>query len=955
MSPVRIMLLFFAVLVLLPLLVVVTRVRDQAQAVEPQEPSQNHAAAELRLVSALASVPLSELPKKGHPRLESSLVQLVNAFEHGDILKAASAAESAGIKLSGDTVRVIIEAQPGNTEEAESWAEALGGILEGSTATLVQALMPLSSLEELASHEAVRYVREPIRFLPLAVGSEGVSVSGVPAWRSAGLTGAGVKVAVVDFGFTGYGALLGTELPPQVVTRSFRWDGRMELPEEGNLGRHGTACAEIVYDMAPGAQLYLVSYETEVELAQAVDWLIAQGINVISFSIGGFWGRGDGTGPVNDIVAKAADAGVLWVNAAGNMAQQHWSGQWSDSTVEGVLDFAPGHPVNTLLAVEGDTMIVSLRWDDPFDASCNDYDLYILDPILLDYGLPLYSSTDFQNCSNHPIEQITFVAPYTGVYYVAVLESYSTRSPKFDLFFSPFWCLVDCPMLAYKTTSGSLQIPGDSARALTVGAVPWNSPNGIEDFSSQGPTTDGRIKPDLVAPDSVSTSSYGGYSLFNPGFQGTSASAPHVAGAAALVKQANPSFSPQQIRAYLEGRAVDLGSSGKDNVYGAGRLALGAAPSPTPTPTRTPTATPTRTATPSPTSGTTRTINLSPAGWHDLVWSGLDGTDPGTALACISGEYSIAYAWEGPTTGFKRYVENCAIPGICNMGPLKRYDSMLVLTSGDGTCQMPAAASVPVANRTVNLSPAGWHDLAWSGLDGTDPEAALSCLSGRYSIAYAWEGPTAGFKRYVEGCSLPGICNMGPLNRYDSMLVLTSADATCQMPVGVAATATATKTATPTRTATPIATPSVTATRTPTPTPTPVACPEPGLFSGIGQTTGGGDFGFEVVEDCGIIRVWSNNESAGCYDGTTAHPGFVDTAYDPALLIENGAFSGEGTECGPGPEGSWWCTTLQFTGQFTSDSVAEGELELQIDITGWEGEEDPIHCGDVVQWRATRE
>ena len=69
-------------------------------------------------------------------------------------------------------------------------------------------------------------------------------------------------------------------------------------------------------------------------------------------------------------------------------------------------------------------------------------------------------------------------------------------------------------------------------------------------------------------------------------------------------------------------------------------------------------------------------IDLSPSGWHDLAWSGADATDPGTALACIAGDYDIAYAWEGPTTFYKRYVEGCAIPGICNMAALNKYDTL---------------------------------------------------------------------------------------------------------------------------------------------------------------------------------------------------------------------------------------------------------------------------------------
>ena len=86
-----------------------------------------------------------------------------------------------------------------------------------------------------------------------------------------------------------------------------------------------------------------------------------------------------------------------------------------------------------------------------------------------------------------------------------------------------------------------------------------------------------------------------------------------------------------------------------------------------------------------------RDLDLAPPGWHTFVWTGPSGTDPGTALACIAGKYSIAYAWEGPAAGFKRYVEGCAIPDICNMSPLNKYSAMLVSVSAAATCQMPVA------------------------------------------------------------------------------------------------------------------------------------------------------------------------------------------------------------------------------------------------------------------------
>jgi len=114
---------------------------------------------------------------------------------------------------------------------------------------------------------------------------------------------------------------------------------------------------------------------------------------------------------------------------------------------------------------------------------------------------------------------------------------------------------------------------------ITVGAVPYNNPYNIEPYSSQGPNNDGVIKPDLVAPDYVSTESYGASS-----FQGTSAAAPHVAGACALVKQVYPNWSPCQIKNYLELNAIDLGTSGKDNIYGSGLVMLPTTPSVPPAP-----------------------------------------------------------------------------------------------------------------------------------------------------------------------------------------------------------------------------------------------------------------------------------------------------------------------------------------------------------------------------------
>jgi uncharacterized repeat protein (TIGR01451 family) len=86
----------------------------------------------------------------------------------------------------------------------------------------------------------------------------------------------------------------------------------------------------------------------------------------------------------------------------------------------------------------------------------------------------------------------------------------------------------------------------------------------------------------------------------------------------------------------------------------------------------------------------TRTLNLSPAGWHNFVWTGASATAPDTALACISGKYQIAYEHTSLGT-FQRFV--AGHPELSNMSPLTQYDPLLVFITAEGvTCVMPVAS-----------------------------------------------------------------------------------------------------------------------------------------------------------------------------------------------------------------------------------------------------------------------
>jgi len=136
---------------------------------------------------------------------------------------------------------------------------------------------------------------------------------------------------------------------------------------------------------------------------------------------------------------------------------------------------------------------------------------------------------------------------------------------------------VFCAIAAGNNGSGlyTIQSPGCAKNAMTVGACDNN--NSIAGFSSRGPNSNNfEIKPDVIAPGVNIYSS-----VPNNSFQtmsGTSMATPHVAGAAALLKQIHPEWTPKQIKSALMGTAYNVYASvweqgsGRIDVYKAAQV-----------------------------------------------------------------------------------------------------------------------------------------------------------------------------------------------------------------------------------------------------------------------------------------------------------------------------------------------------------------------------------------------
>lgn len=371
----------------------------------------------------------------------------------------------------------------------------------------------------------------------------------VQALHEAGITGENVSVGIVDV--TGFDVDHPSLAGRVVAARGF---APAETVANGGRNEHGTAAASLVAATAPDADLYLASFDTADGYSRAVEWLVDQGVDVLVAPVTFYGKPDDGSSFVSRVVDRAATRGVTVVAPAGNLALGHWTGRY-DLVRDGTLRFGAGTR-NYLLADEDERdLTLWVSWERAASAENYSVDLYWTNGS----GSRLVARSQPYLVDDVPNERIVARLSSDGAYYFEVRGPPNATGTRLE---------IESPThtFQHRRPAGSIAAPATARTVVAVGAYDHESTR-LEPFSAAGPTVDGHDGVDLLAPDRLDAAGK------PDGFVGSSAAAPYLAGVVALLLDADPTLSPDEVEVTLERTAVDVGPSGPDTITGHGRLA----------------------------------------------------------------------------------------------------------------------------------------------------------------------------------------------------------------------------------------------------------------------------------------------------------------------------------------------------------------------------------------------
>jgi len=438
----------------------------------------------------------------GHPSIAAPLREKLGLA--GDWSSASVAPD--------DEIDVLIHAHSGQGDAAAASVRSRGGTVDSNYSDMVHATVRAERIEALANAGGVRKIEEHSD-PKLHSTSEGVGTTNADQLQGLGIEGENVKIAVIDIDFNENQSEIADNVVDTIGGDSTSFS---------QSGAHGTACAEIVVEMAPRVDLVLASVSGTNFINLMDDITSAHDPDVMSMSLGYKPTlRLDGNDYLSDRIIEytsasgtnTTDGGIFCVSAGNEANGDHWDGAWQDGG-NGYMSFGGNELFEIDASSGGEDVVVQS------DADWNTFQ---------DYSLELYDSNENPLADPAPTDTPAqaIEIPGSGTYYLKIKDDGLDGTEHFDIF--AWGNSISFPV---STSERSLGIPATCPDPMTLstGAVKWDTDE-LETFSSRGPTQDGRRGVDVVAPDATQSDTYNGQ------FFGTSAACPHAAGAAALLAE----------------------------------------------------------------------------------------------------------------------------------------------------------------------------------------------------------------------------------------------------------------------------------------------------------------------------------------------------------------------------------------------------------------------------------